>query len=153
MAPQVQEAGLEGLAEEERNQYVLDPPGFISSVRPSIPRPYPTISHYPNCRPSLLSAIHSRLSHPSLLVHPQVKDPRFKLYAERYVLPTFADRADEGKVPQSATASKFFASRILWDESMATVAARHLKVRRAVNQRGHIDTGASSWPKWRRWWS
>jgi hypothetical protein len=79
-----------------------------------------------------------------------VKDPRFKLYAERYVLPTFADRADEGKVPQSATASKFFASRILWDESMATVAARHLKVRRAVNQRGHIDTGASTLPRLRK---
>lgn len=61
----------------------------------------------------------------------QVKDPKFKLYAERFVLPTYAERAEKGELgPNPPTASRFFASRIFWDETMATVAAKYLKVGR-----------------------
>ncbi len=98
----VRQVGLEGLSEEERGMYVADPSGFIQSV----------------------------------------KFPGFKLYAERYIMPSYAARAASPSPPSPAaaaaadgkassagrvSASKFLAARILWDESMATKAVRHLK--------------------------
>jgi hypothetical protein len=57
-----------------------------------------------------------------------VKQPSFKLYAERFIMPSYAARANAaqlGATPPSP--AKFLAARILWDESMATKAVRHLK--------------------------
>lgn len=96
----VREVGLEGLSQEERGRYVSDPAGFIQSV----------------------------------------KDPGFKLYAERFMMPSYAARAASAEAQAQAQAAgqtqaptptvspaKFFAARILWDESMATGAARYLQ--------------------------
>jgi hypothetical protein len=73
----------------------------------------------------------------------QVKDPGFKLYAERFIMPSYAARAASAEAQAQAQAqaagqtqaptptvspAKFFAARILWDESMATGAARYLQV-------------------------
>ena len=110
----VREVGLEGLSEEERGRYVLDAGGFISSV----------------------------------------KNKEFKLYAERFIMPGFAARAASASNAAFVAAAtgagapvapfagggggsargggglspaKFLAARILWDESMATAAVRHLQ--------------------------
>ncbi len=101
----VQAVGLEGLSEAERGVYVADPSGFIQSV----------------------------------------KLPAFKLYAERFILPAYQQRLQSGggsdssgsqapsgqrgaeKTTTTPTSAKFLASRILWDESMATKAVRHLQ--------------------------
>ncbi|GAB5035187.1 iron-regulated protein [Nannochloropsis oceanica] len=111
----VREVGLEGLSEEERGRYVLDPGGFISSV----------------------------------------KGKEFKLYAERFIIPGFVARAAStssaafaaaatgegapvtppaggggrggGRREGGLSPAKFLAARILWDESMASAAVRHLQ--------------------------
>ena len=56
-----------------------------------------------------------------------MKDPSFKLYTERFVLPTFQKRKKDNLLPEKITPAKFFASRILWDEAIASAAARHLE--------------------------
>jgi len=57
----------------------------------------------------------------------QVKDPSFKLYTERFVLPTYQSRKKDNLLPENLTPAKFFASRILWDEAIASCAIRYLE--------------------------
>lgn len=71
-----------------------------------------------------------------------MKFPSFKLYAERFIMPSYAARAREAGMSISSSSSsssqipppqpqpspaKFLAARILWDESMATKAVRYLQ--------------------------
>jgi len=79
-----------------------------------------------------------------------VKAPAFKLYAERFIMPSFAARAatavtggaqggkgpSPGMTPAPLSAAKFLAARILWDESMSTAAIRHLKTHPKVGKTG-----------------
>lgn len=67
-----------------------------------------------------------------------VKLPAFKLYAERFILPAYQQRVlasaraggdKEAAANAAPSSAKFLASRILWDESMATKAVRHLQGR------------------------
>jgi hypothetical protein len=77
----------------------------------------------------------------------QVKDARFKLYAERFIVPNYERRAKARMLGDNPTPAKFFASRILWDESMATRAARYLQVgwrRRTMRMIGSSDVCGSS---------